>query len=167
MQVRDARPDDWKQIRPFLREILHAGETYAWDVTADEDAEREFWMGAAGWPTGGPHRVSVALDDGRVVGTAKMGPIRPGRGAHVAKASFAVDPAAAGRGVGRALGEDMLTWAALSGYHAVQFQAVVETNAGAVRLWTSLGFRVVGTVPGAFDSPTHGLVGLHVMHRAV
>jgi hypothetical protein len=26
-----------------------------------------------------------------------------------------------------------------------------------------LGFEVVGTVPGAFDSLAHGCVGLHVM----
>jgi ribosomal protein S18 acetylase RimI-like enzyme len=41
---------------------------------------------------------------------------------------------------------------------------VVETNTGAVRLWRSLGFEVIGTVPAAFDSRAHGLVGLHVMH---
>jgi ribosomal protein S18 acetylase RimI-like enzyme len=47
----------------------------------------------------------------------------------------------------------------------MQFNAVVETNAPAVALWRSLGFRVIGTVPEAFDSRTHGLVGLHVMWR--
>jgi hypothetical protein len=30
--------------------------------------------------------------------------------------------------------------------------------------WRSLGFVVVGTVPGAFDHPEHGYVGLHVMY---
>ncbi len=43
--------------------------------------------------------------------------------------------------------------------------AVVETNATALRLWHSLGFEIVGTVPQAFDHRAHGLVGLHVMHR--
>ena len=43
------------------------------------------------------------------------------------------------------------------------FRAVVETNTPAVRLWRSLGFVVIGTVPGAFDHPEHGFVGLHVM----
>lgn len=47
----------------------------------------------------------------------------------------------------------------------MQFNAVVETNTGAVRLWQSLGFEIIGTVPEAFDSATHGRVGLHVMHR--
>ena len=40
----------------------------------------------------------------------------------------------------------------------------VETNTAAVRLWQRLGFRIVGTVPEAFDSTSRGRVGLHVMH---
>src|SRR6476646_8909963 len=93
-----------------------------------------------------------------------MGPNRPGRGAHVATASFMVDPAAQGRGVGRALGEHVVAWARDAGYRAIQFNAVVETNTGAVRLWQSLGFRILTTVPGAFDHREHGYVGLHVMY---
>lgn len=41
------------------------------------------------------------------------------------------------------------------------------TNTAAVALWQSLGFEILGTVPGAFDSATHGLVGLHVMVMAL
>jgi hypothetical protein len=47
----------------------------------------------------------------------------------------------------------------------MQFNAVVETNTVAVALWKKLGFEIVGTVPEAFDHPTHGPVGLHIMHR--
>ena len=39
----------------------------------------------------------------------------------------------------------------------------VREHAPAVSLWRSLGFVVVGTVPGAFHHPDHGYVGLHVM----
>ena len=66
---------------------------------------------------------------------------------------------------GRALGAHLIEWAAAAGFEAIQFNAVVETNGPAVRLWLSLGFRIVGTVPRAFDSRRHGLVGLHVMWR--
>ena len=76
-----------------------------------------------------------------------------------------VADAARGQGVGRALGEWVLRWAREQGYAAMQFNAVVETNTAAVRLWRDLGFEVVGTVPEAFASATHGRVGLHVMHR--
>jgi GNAT superfamily N-acetyltransferase len=74
-----------------------------------------------------------------------------------------VDPAREGRGIGRALGEHVVAWARDAGYRGIQFNAVVETNVAAVRLWESLGFRVLATVPGAFDHPRHGYVGLHVM----
>ncbi len=92
-----------------------------------------------------------------------MGPNRPGAGAHIGTASFMVAPTARGRGVGRALAEFMVQWHRDNGYRGIQFNAVVETNEDAVHLWQSLGFEIVGTVPGAFLSPTHGYVGLHVM----
>ena len=100
-----------------------------------------------------------------MLGSAKMGPNRPGRGAHVATASFMVDPAAQGRGVGRALGEHVVEWARAAGYRGIQFNAVVETNRAAVALWQALGFEILGTVPEAFDHARDGLVGLHVMYR--
>ena len=83
----------------------------------------------------------------------------------MATASFMVDPKYAGAGVGRALGEDALTWARSAGFRAMQFNAVVETNTGAVRLWKSLGFEVLATVPEAYEHPVDGFVGLHIMHR--
>jgi GNAT superfamily N-acetyltransferase len=90
---------------------------------------------------------------------------RPGRGSHVATASFMVAAAARGQGVGRLLREWVLEWAREQGCFAVQFNAVVETDHAAVALWHDLGFEVLGTVPEAFYSVAHGRVGLHVMHR--
>jgi GNAT superfamily N-acetyltransferase len=76
-----------------------------------------------------------------------------------------VDPSCHGRGIGLALGQYVVDWARKAGYHGMQFNAVVETNTAAVALWESLGFRIIGTVPDAFDHATAGLVGLHVMYR--
>jgi GNAT superfamily N-acetyltransferase len=90
---------------------------------------------------------------------------RGGPGSHVASASFMVDPDRAGQGVGRALGEHVIDWARQSGFRAIQFNAVVETNQPAVALWRSLGFEVLATVPEAFEHPRHGYVGLLIMHR--
>jgi ribosomal protein S18 acetylase RimI-like enzyme len=64
-----------------------------------------------------------------------------------------------------ALGEYALVWARKQGYYVMQFNAVVESNDAAVRLWQALGFRILGTVPEAFKHPSRGRVGLHVMHR--
>jgi hypothetical protein len=37
--------------------------------------------------------------------------------------------------------------------------------ARAVRLWQSLGFEILATVPEGFQHPVHGYVGLHIMYR--
>lgn len=157
--IRDARPDDWQQIWPFLQGIVAAGETYSYDRDLTEGDARSLWM----LPS--PARVAVAVDGDVVLGTAKMHRNQAGPGSHIATASFMVNPVAAGRGVGRALGQNMIDWAAASGFRGIQFNAVVESNARAVALWKSLGFQVIGTVPEAFNHPTDGYVGLHVMHR--
>ena len=60
---------------------------------------------------------------------------------------------------------NVVDWATGAGYRAIQFNAVVETNTAAVRLWRSLGFEVLTTVPEAFDHPEHGYVGVHIMLR--
>ena len=160
MIIRPATDDDWPRIWPFFDLIVTAGETYAFPPDLTVESARPWWMEQP------PGRTVVAVDDDEtVLGSAKMGPNRPGRGAHVATASFMVDPAAQGRGVGRALGEHVVEWAGAAGYHGIQFNAVVETNRAAVALWQALGFEILGTVPDAFDHARDGLVGLHVMYR--
>jgi L-amino acid N-acyltransferase YncA len=158
VNIREATNDDWPSFYPIFSAIIAAGETYAYSANLSSDDARSLWM------EGPPSRVIVAVDEGRVVGSAKMGPNRPGRGTHVATASFMVDPNSHGHGIGRALGIDVIERAREEGYVAIQFNAVVETNVGAVHLWQSLGFEILATVPEAFDSAKHGLVGLHVMY---
>jgi L-amino acid N-acyltransferase YncA len=157
--IRPAADEDWPRIYPFYSAIVEAGDTYAFPLNQSLEEARPWWMEEP------PGLTVVAVEGDEILGSAKMGPNRPGRGSHVATASFMVDPAHRGRGVGRALGEHALAWAREAGYAAMQFNAVVETNAAALALWQDLGFEIVGTVPEAFDHPRHGRVGLHVMYR--
>lgn len=158
--IRAFKEGDWPQIWPFFRDIVAAGETYVYPRDVTEAQARELWL------EGPPARTVVAVDDdGRVTGSAKMGPNRPGPGSHVATASFMVDSAARGRGTGRALGEYALQWARDSGFRAMQFNAVVSSNEPAVRLWKALGFEIVGTVPEAFRRPSGDFVALYIMYR--
>ena len=156
--IRPATAADWDAIWPVFHDTVTAGETYAYPDDLTSAQARELWM------TPPPGATVVLEDDGLLLGTAKMGPNRPGRGDHVGTASFMVAASARGRGVGRALAEHVVVWHREQGFRGIQFNAVVETNTAAVRLWQSLGFAIVGTVPGAFRSATHGYVGLHVMH---
>ncbi|MGZ4631867.1 MAG: N-acetyltransferase family protein [Actinomycetes bacterium] len=159
MLIRRADGGDWPRIWPTFVHIVAAGETYAYPDGLTLESARSLWMEEP------PGQTVVAVEDDTVLGSAKMGPNRPGRGAHVATASFMVDPAHQGLGVGRALGRFAVEWARAEGYHGMQFNAVVETNAAAVALWQSLGFQILATVPEAFDHSRHGLVGLHVMYQ--
>lgn len=163
MEIREAVADDWAAIWPFFQEIITARETYTYDPELTFEQAQAIWMSPSSSPLA---RTTVAIDaEGKVLGSANMYPNRPGPGAHVASASFMVDAAARGQGVGRALCQDMIDWAGRTGFRSIQFNAVVETNTTAVKLWQSLGFDIIGTVPEAFLSPSHGYVGLHVMHR--
>lgn len=166
LRFRRADPEDWPAIWTILEPVARAGETYCWDTTMDEAAGRLEWLpGPAG---ADPTLIVVVAEDtdtGSVLGTAQLHANRGGHGSHVANASFLVAADAGGRGVGRALAGHVLEEARAAGYTAMQFNAVVETNERAVALWASLGFTIVGTVPGAFLHPTTGPTGLHIMHR--
>ena len=159
MHIREYVDTDWPSVWPIFQEVVAAGDSFAYDPGWSSTQAREVWIEAP------PGLTVVACDGPRVLGTAKMGPNRPGPGSHVSTASFMVAGDARGRGVGRALGEYALSWAREQGYAAMQFNAVVESNHVAVGLWQALGFRIIGTVPEAFEHPKLGLVGLHVMYR--
>ena len=160
MEIREATEADWPAIWPIVEAVVRAGETYTYPRDMDPEFGRTLWMQPP------PGVTLVAVDGaGRILGTAKTGPNHMGPGAHVATASFMVAAEARGQGVGRALGEAVIARATADGYRAMQFNAVVEANRSAVRLWRALGFEIIGTAPEAFDHPTEGLVGLHIMYR--
>ena len=155
MSLRVLEERDWPQVHELVLEVARQGRTYAIEVPEDVAATRAFWDARL---------LVVAVDGDEVLGAAKAGPNRPGPGSHVGTASFVVGQAARGRGVGRALGEHVVAWHLKQGFRAIQFNAVVSTNTAAVRLWRSLGFEVVGTVPGAFALPEGEYADLLVMH---
>ncbi|MBO0840053.1 MAG: GNAT family N-acetyltransferase [Sciscionella sp.] len=158
MLIRDIVDADWEQVWSIIHEVVLAEETFAYDPAMTEQQARSMWIASP------PGRTTVAVEGDRVLGTAQMGTNRPGPGSHVSTASFMVAADTRGRGIGTALCQDALAWARQRGYAGMQFNAVVETNDAAVRVYQRLGFVVVGTVPGAFRHPRLGRVGLHVMY---
>jgi ribosomal protein S18 acetylase RimI-like enzyme len=59
----------------------------------------------------------------------------------------------------------MIKWCRASGFAAIQFNAVVDTNQAAIRLYERHRFHTLGVAPGAFEHPTLGRVGLRIMWR--
>lgn len=160
MEIRPFAETDWPQLWPIIRDVVRAADTFAYDPAMTEATARDVWIEAP------PGLTVVAVDGTRTLGTAKMGPNRPGPGSHISTASFMVAAEARGQGVGCALCQFALRWAQAQGYAGMQFNAVAESNHAAVALYKRLGFGIVGTVPGAFAHPTLGRVGLHIMYLA-
>lgn len=160
MHIREFAEADWPQVWPIVREVVQAQETFSYDPAMTAAQAHDIWVEVP------PGVTIVVIDADRVVGTAKMGPNRPGPGSHISTASFMVAADARGAGVGTAMCRFALAWAKARGYAGMQFNAVVESNQSAVDLYRRLGFAMIGTVPGAFAHPALGYVGLHIMYCA-
>jgi len=150
VEFRSADTSDWSAIWPIFREVVSAGDTYAFSPGMNEAEARAVWM-----LDGTDRRVTfIAEIDECVVATAYVRPNQPGLGDHVANAGWMVAPSASGQGIGRRFAEYVLGEARRLGFRAMQFNSVVATNTAAIRLWESLGFEIVGTVPDAFRHRT-------------
>jgi GNAT superfamily N-acetyltransferase len=156
--IRDATAADWPAIWPFLHAIVSAGDTFAYDPAMGHDEARAMWL------VGPPGRTVVAVDGDAVAGTANMYPNHGGPGSHIASGNFMVHADHRGRGIGRALGEEMIAWARREGYRGIKFNAVAVSNAPAVAMYEALGFEILATIPEGFRHPTRGYVGLHTVY---
>jgi ribosomal protein S18 acetylase RimI-like enzyme len=156
--VRAAGVADDDEIWRVLGAVAAGGDTFAYAPDIGRDEALGLWCDG---------ECFVAVDGERVVGSYVLRPNQPGLGGHVANAAFMVDPAARGRGIGRLLGEHALARAVELGYRAMQFNLVVATNLAAIALWESLGFAVVGRLPGAFHWRRERYVDALVMYRTL
>lgn len=141
-----------------MEPVVRAGETYALDRDMSRDDALAYWLAP-------DKEAFVAEQDGAVLGTYVLRPNQAGGGRHVANCAYMTSAHAMGRGVARRMCEHSLDHARALGYKAMQFNFVVGTNERAVRLWQSLGFEIVGRLPGAFAHPAHGDVDALVMFR--
>ena len=160
MIIRRAEAADFADIWPMLRDVFRAGETYAVDPAISEAEARVLWIDSA-------RAAYVAESDAGILGTYYIRTNKPGGGAHICNCGYIVSPAARGQGVARAMCIHSQAEARALGYSAMQFNFVLASNRGAVRLWHDLGFTTVGTIPDAFDHPREGLVDAFVMYKSL
>jgi L-amino acid N-acyltransferase YncA len=160
MIIRRATPEDAAAIWAIIEPTIRAGETYTLDREMSEAEALAYWFGADKEPF-------VAEADGVILGTYYLRANQAGGGAHVCNAGYMTSAAATGRGVARVMGLHSIDHARARGFRAMQFNFVVSSNVRAVGLWQSLGFEIVGRLPGAFDHPAEGFVDALVMFRTL
>jgi ribosomal protein S18 acetylase RimI-like enzyme len=156
--IRQASRTDDDAIWSVLEPVIRAGETYALNRDMNREEALAYWFAPG-------HQVFVAEENGAVAGTYFLRPNQQGGGAHVANCGYITAGEFAGRGIARAMCRHSLELARQRGFRAMQFNFVVSTNRRAIRLWESLGFVIVGTLPQAFEHPSEGFVNVFVLYR--
>ena len=160
IEIRAATEADRDAIWNIFHEIIAAGDTYAFDPKMSREEALAYWFRADTHPY-------VAEKGDRIAGTYIVRPNQLGPGSHVANAAFMVASDAQGFGVGRRMAEHCLSEARRMGFRAMQFNFVISTNTPAIHLWEQLGFKIVGTLPGAFHHTEKGYVDVYVMYRSL
>jgi ribosomal protein S18 acetylase RimI-like enzyme len=159
VSIRTAGKSDAAAIWTILEPVFRAGETYPLPREISETDALAFWMANG-------HEVFIAQDkQGQMLGTYFLRANQKGGGVHVANCGYVTAPWANGRGVARKMCTHSLEHAKARGFRAMQFNFVVSTNERAVRLWESLGFRIVGRLPAAFQHSKLGYVDALVMYH--
>ena len=158
MNIKLAGRADFDRIWPIFHEIVAAGDTYAYPRDTTKEQALKIWIDA-------PRKTYLFEEDGKVLGTYFLKSNQLGPGDHVCNCGYMVSSAARGRGLATAMCEHSQDIARELGYKAMQFNFVVSSNEGAIRLWQKLGFAIVGRLPKAFNHPAKGYVDALVMYK--
>lgn len=159
--IRTFEDTDWPATWAVLAPVFRAGDTYCLDPGIDEAEAYRYWVES-------PRATFVAVDDaGAILGSYYLKPNQPGPGDHVCNCGYVVGARARGRGIASTMCEHSQGAATARGFRAMQYNFVVATNTGAIRLWQRHGFIIAGTLPGAFRHPERGAVDAHVMFKTL
>ena len=158
MNIREARQTDFDNIWPIFKEIVTAGETYAYSKDTTKEQALNIWLNT-------PRKTFVVEENEIILGTYYMKTNQAGPGSHVCNCGYMVASHARGKGLATLMCEHSQQIAKELGYKAMQFNFVAATNDSAVRLWKKLGFETAGTLPKAFNHPTKGYVNALVMYK--
>ena len=160
IQIRKAQSEDTEAIWSIFQAVIQTGDTYVYPPDTPKEALAKLWLAQT------MHTYVAQVKD-QILGTYIIKANFPGLGSHVANASYMVDPAAQGRGVGKAMGLHSLEEARRLGFRAMQFNLVVSRNSAAIHLWQKLGFMIIGTIPEAFNHRKLGFVDAYIMYRSL
>ena len=142
MVIREYNERDLAALIGIWNEVVEEGVAFPQEDFLDGETGAAFF--AAQSYTG------VAEEAGKVLGLYILHPNNVGRCGHICNASYAVSSEARGRHIGEKLVLDCLEKGRELGFRVLQFNAVVESNLSARRLYERLGFVQLGTIPGGF-----------------
>ena len=159
MRVRRFEERDWSAVWNIIEPVFRSGETYAYSQDISNEEAKNVWIHAS-------CTTYIAVDEQeKILGTYYIKANQPGLGAHVCNCGYIVAPASQNKGVASAMCLHSQAEAVRQGFLAMQYNLVVSTNVGAIRLWKRHGFEVIGTLPMAFKHPKLGYVDALLMYK--
>ncbi len=111
--------------------------------------------------------IAIDTEYDAVLGMYILHPNNVGRCGHIANASYAVSSNTRGMHIGEKLVSDSLEKARDNGFTIMQFNAVVDNNIHARRLYERLGFVDVGIIPEGFQTKDGHYEDIHVMYKTL
>lgn len=166
--IRIADVDDLAELAALLHACVHAGASIGFILPFSAEASAAFWQ-AKIFPAvaAGTVMCWTARLDGALVGTVQLDIGTPPNQPHRAEVrKLLVHPACRRRGVARALMTTLEAHAAGIGRHLL----TLDTRTGDVAepLYASLGYAVVGAIPGYCRDPfTDTLDATTIMYKAL
>ncbi len=159
ISIKPANKNNWPDIWKIIEPVFRAGDTYAIPQDISDNDAYALWMGKA-------LATYIAVDkNDTVLGTYYIKPNQLGPGSHICNCGYIVSETARGQGIAQKMCEHSQQEAVNKGFLSMQFNLVVSTNQGAIRVWEKMGFAIVGTIPKAFNHPQKGLVDAFVMYK--
>ena len=159
MEIRPAdKQADFDKIWEIFENVISTGDTYVFDPNTPKNRLHKHWFADY-------MNTFVAVDNGEILGTYIIKPNQIDLGNHIANCSYMVNPKHHGRGAGKLLCKHSIQFAKDNGFLAIQFNIVVSTNQGAVKLWEKFGFDIIGKTPKAFRHKTLGFVDAFIMYK--
>jgi GNAT superfamily N-acetyltransferase len=162
--MRPATAEDMEAVWDMWKEIMDQKAYYPYDESLGHTREYilEEWVNLRNPIHVATMRIPVLQNNGNgnnnehsipveiVVGAFILRANQPGYGSHVVNAAYMVTTQQRGEGIGSLLCKRSLQVAKQLGYRGMQFNLVVSTNTGAIKVWKMHGFQTIGTVPGGF-----------------
>ena len=143
--IREYKESDVNSMVEIWNEVVEEGVAFPQIDGLTKESGKEFFAQQS--------YCGVAEDKetNTVLGMYILHPNNIGRCGHISNASYAVSSKCRGLHIGEKLVKDCILNAGKLGFKILQFNAVVKSNAGALKLYEKLGFVRLGTIPKGFE----------------
>ena len=158
LDIREARPEQFDEIWHIFQDVVKGADTMAYLPDVDKDSARSLWFSPGA-------KVYIAYLDSVPVATRYIVDNKIGLGSHVANTGVMIDKRYRGQGLGKQMMEFAIKQAKELGYRAIQLNLVVVKNEASIKICKQFGFKIIGTLPGAFHYKQKEYVDAYVMFR--